>query len=202
VKLQGRTSLDRAARRTVGGWAIAVAIAGCALSAAPAGATDGPPEVHLVPGVVIAAPPGLGDGNPGPGGPPPGAHDDDDDDARPVASRPTASAPAGPADDGLAVRALHVPARLAVAGAREDGVAVSFVPRPGCLEAEVRLVALRGGARRAVARRVVAVHGGRRAALHLRAPAGLRPGRYQVVVRAGASVRTLGAPVSALLRIG
>jgi hypothetical protein len=46
------------------------------------------------------------------------------------------------------------------------------------------------------------VYGGRRAALHLRAPAGLRPGRYQVVVRAGASVRTLGAPVSALLRIG
>ena len=196
---QGRRFSDRAARRAVGGWAVAAAIAGCALAAAPAGATDDPPAVHLVPGVVVTAPSGDRDGNPGPGGAPPGAPDDDD--MRPVASRPTASAPVGGADDALAVRRLHVPARIPASGARRDGVAVSFVPRPGSLEAEVRLVALRGATRRPVTRRLVAVHGGRRAVLHLR-PGVLRAGRYEVVVRAGASVRTLGAPVAAPVRVG
>jgi hypothetical protein len=191
VVREGRSFSDRAARGAVGGWAVAVALAGCPLGPAPAIADD-PPEVHLVPGVVVTH---ARDHDPGPGGPP------GDDTPRPVASRPTATVPAAAPDDGLAVRALRAPARVSVAAARRDGVAASFVPRPGSLVAEVRLVELRGGARRQVARRVVAAEAGRRVAAQLRA-AGLQPGRYEVVVRAGATRRTLGAPVGAAVRIG
>jgi len=174
VVREGRRFSDRAAWRAVGGWAVAVAIAGGALGAAPG---------HRRRSAPGAPRPGRGD------------H------ACPVASRPTATVPAAAPDDGLAVRALRAPARLSVAAARQDGVAASFVARPGSLVAEVRLVELRGGARRQVARRVVAAEAGRRAAAQLRG-AGLRPGRYEVVVRAGASLRTLGAPVGAAVRIG
>jgi hypothetical protein len=198
VTRQGSTFSERTARRAIGGWAVAAAIAGCALGAAPVGATDDPPEVHVVPGVEVAAP--ADDGHPGPGGGRPEAPDDDDDRPRPVAPRPTAgTTPAGA--DVLAVRALRVPASVSAASARRDGVTVSFVPRPGSLVAEVRLVRVVGAARRPVARRVVAARAGRRVAVRLRSPA-LRPGRYEVVVRAGASLRTLGAPVAAGVRVG
>jgi hypothetical protein len=198
VTRQGSTFSDRTARRAIGGWAVAAAIAGSALGAAPVGATDDPPEVHLVPGVEVAAP--GDDGHPGPGGGRPEAPDDDDDRPRPVAPRPTAgTTPAGV--DVLAVRALRVPASVSAASARRDGVTVSFVPRPGSLVAEVRLVRVVGAARRPVARRVVAARAGPRVAVRLRSPA-LRAGRYEVVVRAGANPRTLGAPVAAGVRVG
>jgi hypothetical protein len=152
-----------------------------------------------VPGLEVAAPGGAADDHPGPGhGSPDGP--DDDDQPRPVAPRPTAGpAPAGA--DVLAVHSLRVPASVSATAARRDGVTVSFVPRPGSLVADVRLVRVPGARRRPVARRVVRVRAGRRAVVHLRA-AGLRAGRYEIVVRAGASVRTLGAPVSAPLRLG
>jgi len=106
VTRQDRTFSDRAARRALGGWALAAVLAGCALAAAPAGATDDPPAVHLVPGLVVG-PAGGGDDHPGPGGSPPGRPDKDDDDApRPVAPRPTAGVPVPGAADALAVRSL------------------------------------------------------------------------------------------------
>jgi hypothetical protein len=186
-------------RRAVGGWAVAAAIAGCAPAAAPAAETDDPHTVHPVPGVVVA-PADAGRHNPGPGGSPPGAPDDAA--TRPVAPRPTASAPPGPPPaDALAVRSLRVRARLPVSAARRDGLAVSFVPRPGCLLAEVRLRAVRAGAGRAVARRVVAVRAGRRVTVRLRV-VGLRAGGYEVAVRAGAGRGTLGAPAVAEVRLG
>jgi hypothetical protein len=197
VTRQDRTFSDRAARRALAGGALAAALAGCALAGAPAGATDDPPKVHLLPGVVVG-PAGGGDEHPGPGGRPPGAPDDDD--RRPVAPRPTAGVPGPDGADALAVHSLRVPAAVSAAAARRDGVAASFVPRAGSLVAEVRLVSLRGGARRPVVRRLVGVRAGRRAAVRLRV-AGLRPGRYEVVVRAGASVRTLGAAVAAGVRV-
>jgi len=93
-----------------------------------------------------------------------------------------------------------VPAAVAAVAARRDGVVVSFVPRPGSLVAEVRLVSLRGGRRSSVAPRLVEVRAGRRAAVRLRLPR-LRAGRYEVVVRAGASLRTLGPPVAVGVRV-
>jgi hypothetical protein len=179
VSQEGTRFSDRAARWAVGGWAVAAAIAGCALAAAPARPTTtcGPRWRRARPRA------------PGPGRRETGWR-----------SAPTASARTRPAGDGLAVRSLRVRPPPAAAAARHDGVAVSFVPRPGSRVAEVRLLSLRDGVRRPVARRVVAVRAGRRLVLQLPAP-GLRAGRYEVAVRAGASLRTLGAPVVAGLRV-
>jgi hypothetical protein len=164
--------------------AFAVAAAVCLLAAAP-GAT-----------AALVRDDGGDGGSHGPG------HRDRDGAApRPVATRP-AGRPAPPgAADALAVRGLRVPERVALRTAREEGIAASFVPRPGSLVADVRLFERSRAGRRLVGRRVVAVHGGRRTRVHLRA-AELRPGAYEVAVRAGAGRATLGSAAIARIRVG
>ena len=146
--------------------------------------------------LLLAAAPALGarvpldGGGPGPGG-------DGNDAPRPVATRPAGQpAPQGSAS-ALAVRGLRVPERVAATTARRDGIAVSFVPRPGSLVADVRL----GAGRRLVMVRLVPVRSGRRAAVRLRAE-GLQRGAYAVAVRAGAGRATLGPAVVARVVVG
>jgi hypothetical protein len=136
-----------------------------------------------------ARPPLDGGGGHGPGG--------GEDAPRPVATRP-AGRPAPPESaQALAVRGLRVPKRVALATATREGIAVSFVPRPGSLVADVRLVA----GNRLVVRRLAPVRAGRRATVRLRA-AGVRPGAYAVAVRAGAGPATLGPAVVARVVVG
>lgn len=190
---QRRASTNRVRRRGAGVRAVALAAVVCLLACAPG--------VSAHAGAV--APVLDGGRTPGPGGPSDDARDhdapddeaaDDDDVPRPVATRPPGvPAPPGAAAATLAVRALRVPAHVALATARAEGIGASFVPRPGSLVAEVRLSA--GG--RLVARRLVAV----RAVAHVRAN-GLRRGAYEVSVRAGAGRATLGPRVVARVRVG
>jgi hypothetical protein len=196
---QRRASTDRVRRRAAGVRAVALAAAAvvCALVCAPA------VGAHAGAAVAVLD----GGGTPGPGGPSADAPDhdaanddgpDDDDLPRPVATRPPgAPAPPGAVAATLAVRGLRVPAHVALATARAEGIGASFVPRPGALVAEVRLSA--GG--RLVARRVVAVRAGRRETAHVRAHA-LRRGAYELSVRAGAGRATFGPPVVARVRVG
>jgi hypothetical protein len=75
------------------------------------------------------------------------------------------------------------------------------VPRPGSLVADVRLFARPGAGRRLVAKRLAAVRGGRRTTVHLGA-GGVRPGAYEVWVRAGAGRATLGPATIARVVVG
>jgi hypothetical protein len=203
---QRRASTDRVRRRAAGVRAAVLALAAvvCVLACAPAvGAHAGAAAAVL-----------DGGGAPGPGRGPgadvpdadapdrdaPDEDDPDDDDLpRPIATRPPGvTAPPGAAAAMLAVRGLRVPAHVALATARAEGIGASFVPRPGSLVAEVRLSA---GGGRLVARRLVAVRAGRRAIAHVRA-IGLRRGAYEVSVRAGAVRATLGPAVVARVRVG
>jgi hypothetical protein len=88
-----------------------------------------------------------------------------------------------------------VPQRVALSTARGDGIAVSFVPRPGSLVADVRLLA----GRRLVVQRLVPARAGRRAVVRLRAA---DAGAYAVSVRAGAGRATLGPAVVARIVVG
>jgi len=175
------TSQRRAPRDRATAFALAAAV--CLLAAAPgAGA--------------VAVRDGGGDWNHGPG-----HRERDADSPRPVATRP-AGRPAPPgAANALAVRGLRAPGHLALATAREDGIAASFVPRPGSLVADVRLYARSSAGRRLVARRLAAVRAGRRTTVHVRAE-DLRPGAYEVSVRAGAGRATLGPAVAARVAVG
>lgn len=183
---QRRATTDRGRRRAGvdPARAIAIALAACALTAAPGA------------GAAVVR---DGGGSPGPGHRP--APDRPGDAPRPVATRP-AGRPAPPgAADALAVRGLRVPAHVALATARDEGVTASFVARPGSLAAEVRLLERSRAGRRLVARRLVAVRGGRRTTVHLGADR-LRPGAYEVAVRAGAGRATLGPAVVARVIVG
>jgi hypothetical protein len=199
----GRAHRRAAPARTT---ALVLTAAACALAAAPALGARSP----LHPVVAAAAPAALdGTGTPRPGGEPaPGArHEPEAPDAdadadgapRPVARRPTAGGPA--AGGALAVRDVRVPARVALDTARGAGIAVSFVPRPGSLVAEVRLYRRDGDSgRRLVARRLIAVRGGRRTTAHVGAAA-VRRGAYELSMRAGAQRATLAPEVVARILI-
>jgi hypothetical protein len=196
---QRRESIDRARRRRAGDRLIALVVAAavCVLAAGPAAGA-----------AVLRDGGGSPGGSGSPGGPGPnqgpgndGPADRDADAPRPVATRPTGQPAPVDAADALAVQGLRVPRYVPLPTARKTGIATSFVPRPGCLVADVRLFERSHGQRRLVARRQMSAHGGRRASVHLLA-VGLRPGSYEVAVRAGAGRATLGPAVVARTLVG
>jgi hypothetical protein len=195
------------------------ATAGATSVASAAGAV-GTAGMGVVTGAAGASVPFPGDSHPGPGGPSgppaapappapdvpdpapgaPPAPDAPPDGPRPVATRPGAGGGASGADAALAVRGLAVRDLVPLAAARADGIAVTFVPRPGSIVAEARLYARRSGGRRLVVSFLVPARSGRRTTVRLRARS-VRRGAYEVSVRAGAGHRTLGPAVTARVRI-
>jgi hypothetical protein len=212
VNRSGRRVSDRVARRRAGGWALALAAVAAALVAGPAGAAPSafrgdqavPPPGMPSPGPDPGRPTPHPDrptatvpaaGAPAPAAPKPAAA------PRPVTPRPTAGGTGAANDTSLAVRRLTVRARVGLSAARPAQLTVSFVPRPGSLVAQVRLFARdASGGRRLMLSRMVAVRSGRRATVRLRV-AGMRPGAYDVAVRAGAGRATLGPAIVARLQI-
>jgi hypothetical protein len=113
-----------------------------------------------------------------------------------VAAGPAASAASAPAHGTVAgrVSGLRSPARLSVRSARGRGISVSFVAPPAASTVQVQLV--RGG--RVVDATAVAAHPGARQTVRLNSAKLrrlLRSGRYTLRVRAGASLKQLGAPL-------
>jgi len=203
-----RQPQDRVGRRGARGCALALIVAACAVAAMPAGAataayppgpgapapgapTPDPPAPHpdAPPVTTLPAP-----GTPAPDTPQPA------DAPRPVAQRPTAGGGAPASDTSLAIRRLEVTARVSLTAERPARLTVTFVPRPGCLVAQVRVYARNGSARRLVLSRMVRVRSGHRATVRLRVR-GMAAGAYEVSVRAGAARATLGPAVVAKLQI-
>jgi hypothetical protein len=199
---------DRVERRGVRACALALADAVCAMAAVPAGAataayppgpgapapgapTPDPPAPHpdAPPVTTVPAP-----ATPAPAAPQPA------DAPRPVAQRPTAGGADPAGDASLAIRRLNVTARVSLTAERPARLTVTFVPRPGCLVAQVRVSARNGSARRLVLSRIVRVRSGHRATVRLRVT-GMSPGAYEVSVRAGAARATLGPAVVAKLQV-
>ena len=89
---------------------------------------------------------------------------------------------------------------MSLTAERTARLTVTFVPRPGCLVAQVRLYARNGSARRLLLSRMVRARSGHRATVRLRVT-GMTPGAYEVSVRAGAARATLGPAVVAKLTI-
>ena len=196
---------DRVARRGAHGWALALLVAVVAAGAVPAGAgamTPGGPGAPTpprpTPDPPAPRPPTPTMPIPTPPAPttPAPAHA-----PRPVAPRPTAGGTGAAGDASLAVRRLSVRAQLDLTPDRPARFTVAFVPPAGCLVAEVRLYRRTGSRPRTMlVRRSVAVKSGRKATVHLEVR-GLRAGRYEVSVRAGAGRATLGPAVVARLRV-
>ena len=194
----------RVERRGVRACALALVVAACAVAAIPAGAATAayppgpgvpapgaPAPVPPVPPVVppVTTPPAPAPPAPGPADAP-----------RPVAQRPTAGGADPAGDASLAIRRLDVTARVSLTAERAARLTVRFVPRPGCLVAQVRLYARNGSARRLLLSRMVRARSGHRATVRLRVT-GMTPGAYEVSVRAGAARATLGPAVVAKLTI-
>jgi len=192
----------RVARRAARGWAVALVVAAAA-GAAPAATlatTPGVPSAPVPPAPTpdppMARPPVPVTTPTTPTPPTPAKA------PRPVAPRPTAGGTGAADDASLAVRRLSVRAQIQLTPDRAARFTVTFVPPAGSLVAEVRLYRRTGSRPRAlIVRRSVAVRSGRRATVHLEV-AGLRSGRYEVSVRAGAGRATLGPAVVAKLRVG
>jgi len=204
-----RQSEGRVERRAVRACALALVVAAWAVAASPAGAATGayppgpgvpapgaPAPVPPVPPVVppVTKPPAPGAPAPAPPAPEPA------DAPRPVAHRPTAGGADPAGDASLAIRRLDVTARVSLTAERAARLTVTFVPRPGCLVAQVRLYARNGSARRLLLSRMVRARSGQRATVRLRVT-GMTPGAYEVSVRAGAARATLGPAVVAKLTI-
>jgi hypothetical protein len=196
---------DRVARRGARVWALALLVATAAAGAVPAGAVatspGGPsapnpprptpdPPAPRPPAPTTPLPTPTSPTTPAPAPAP-----------RPVAPRPTAGGTGAAGDASLAVRRLSVRAQVDLTPDRTARLTVAFVPPAGCLVAEVRLYRRTGSRPRTMlVRRSLAVKSGRRAAVRLEVT-GLRTGRYEVSVRAGAGRATLGPAVVARLRV-
>jgi hypothetical protein len=191
----------RVARRAARGWALALVVAAAA-GAVPAGALAMAPGVPAAPvppaptpDPPMARPPTPTSTPTTPATPAPAQA------PRPVASRPTAGGTDAADDASLAVRRLSVRAQIELSGDRAARFTVAFVPPSGSLVAEVRLYRRTGSRPRTLmARRSAPVKSGRRATVRLEVT-GLRTGRYEVSVRAGAGRATLGPAVVAKLRV-
>jgi hypothetical protein len=198
---------DRVARRGARGWALALLVAVVAAGAVPAGAgamTPGGPAAPTpprpTPDPPAPRPPAPTTPIPTPTSPTPTTPAPAQA-PRPVAPRPTAGGTGAAGDASLAVRRLSVRAQVDLTPDRPARFTVAFVPPAGCLVAEVRLYRRAGSRPRTMlVRRSVAVKSGRKATVHLEVT-GLRAGRYELSVRAGAGRATLGPAVVARLRV-
>lgn len=123
----------------------------------------------------------------------------------PSASLPVgAGALAGPAAPALRVLGVRLSASVSLAAVRRRGIAMSFAVPPGSVVAQARLYERRGAARHLVATRTVAVRAGRRGTVRFadaRLRRRLRSGRYELTIRTGATLASLGPAVTRRLRI-
>jgi hypothetical protein len=208
VDHSSRRPKDRAARRGARGWALALVMTAAMAGAVPAGAGAMPPSGPWAPTPPTPAPDPPAPRPPTPVTPiptptpsPAPTTPAPAQTPRPVAPRPTAGGTGAASDASLAVRRLSVRAQVDLTPDHPARFTVAFVPPAGCLVAEVRLYRRTASRPRALlVRRSVAVRSGRRATVHLEAT-GLRAGRYEVSVRAGAGRATLGPAVVARLRV-
>ncbi|MEA2321580.1 MAG: hypothetical protein QOD81_1430 [Solirubrobacteraceae bacterium] len=125
--------------------------------------------------------------------------------AGPSASLPVvAAALAGPAPPALRILGVRLSASVSLAAVRRRGIAMSFAAPSGSVVAQARLYERRGAARRLVATRTVAVRAGRRGTVRFadaRLRRRLRSGRYELTIRTGATLASLGPAVTRRVRI-